>query len=66
MEEPSSAQSSSPDPFGRFKNHARKLVRVPKNEGDQKEATYQRRKAKRKQRAMISVVPVFCPYHLFR
>jgi hypothetical protein len=36
------------DSFDRFKELARKLVRVPKKEVDRKEAAYQRRKAKRK------------------
>jgi hypothetical protein len=36
--------------FDRFKELARKLVRVPKKEVDRKEAAYQRQKAKRKRR----------------
>jgi hypothetical protein len=37
--------------FDRFKELARKLVRVPKKEVDRKEAAYQRRKEKRKRQS---------------
>lgn len=47
---PGSAKPADPAPFDAFKELAAKLVRVPKEEADAKEAEYQREQAKKQKR----------------
>jgi hypothetical protein len=45
------SKNGSSSPFAHFTELARKLVNVPKKEVDQKEAAYQRKKARKKRRS---------------